>query len=94
MIYLNINIRKPSWWRRFKSIKNWHGETPFKYKYWEVQVIQNDNLFRIEFELNVKQDHAGVNLELGLFGYEIHFTVYDNRHWDYENDKWVVYNEG
>ena len=92
MIYFNINLRNP-WGGDFKNIKVWHGATPFKNKYWEIQVIKLDNLFRLEFEFNIKQDHAGANLELGLFGYEIHFTFYDNRHWDYDNNSWMNYNK-
>lgn len=90
MIYLNLNLRNP-WGSDFKNIKGWTGPTPFKNKFWEVQIIRNDNWLRVEFEFTVMQDHAGVNLELGLFGYEIHFTVYDNRHWDYERKEWKVY---
>jgi hypothetical protein len=87
MIYFNCNLRNP-WGGNFKSI--WHkaGSTPFKNKYWEVQVIKNDNWFRIEFSFTIREDHAGTNFELGLFGYEIHFTFYDNRHWNYEKGRW------
>lgn len=92
MIYFNVNVRNPKWWNRFKSIKFLTGKTPFKNKYWEVQVIQNDNLLRFEFGITTMQDHAGCNLELGLFGYEIHFTFYDSRHWDSENECWMKYN--
>lgn len=91
MIYFNINIRHPGWWRRFENIKTWHGSTPIPNKYWEVQVIKNDNLLRVELGWTVREDHAGVNLELGLLGYEIHFTIYDNRHWN--SDAGRYYNE-
>ena len=91
MIYFNINLRHPGWVERFKSIWHRHGSTFIPNKFWEVQVIKNDNLLRIEFEWSIRQDHAGINLELGLAGYEIHFTVYDHRHWDYENKRWVKY---
>ena len=93
MIYFNINVRNPRWWERFKNIKYWVGETPIKHKFWEIQIIKNDNLFRFEFEITTQQDHAGSRLELGLLGYEIHFTFYDNRHWDYETRDWVVYDK-
>lgn len=93
MIYFNFNIRHPGWWERFNNIKCWAGETFVKYKYWEIQVIKNDNLLRVEFEWTIKQDHAGVNLELGLFGYEIHATIYDNRHWNTEENRWMIYND-
>jgi len=93
MIYFNINIRHPGWWNRFKNIKVWYFETPIKHKFVEIEVIKNDNLLRLEFDYTIKQDHAGCNLELGLFGYEIHFTFYDNRHWNYEEGRWKIYTE-
>lgn len=93
MIYLNLNIRNPRWSERFQSIKCWHGSTPFKHKYWEVQILKNDNLLRFEFGFTIREDHAGANLELGLLGYEIHFTLYDNRHWNYEEGRWEIYDD-
>lgn len=93
MIYFNFNIRNPNWWKRFKNIKCWMGSTPIKHKFWEVQVIENDNLLRVEFEVTTRQDHAGIRLELGLLGYEIHFTIYDNRHWNAEEGRWMFYTE-
>ena len=93
MIYFNFNIRNPYWWNRWEGIKHWAGGTPFKHKFWEVQIMKNSELFRIEFGWTVKQDHAGINLELGLLGYEIHFTFYDNRHWNAEEGRWMVYTE-
>ena len=93
MLYLNLNIRNPKWWNRFKNIKVWMGETPVKHKYWEVQIIQCDNLLRFEFSVTTRQDHAGINLEIGLLGYEIHFTIYDNRHWNHEGERWMFYTE-
>ncbi len=93
MIYFNFNIRNPGWCERFANIKCWMGETFVKHKYWEIQVIKNDNLLRVEFEWTVKQDHAGVNLELGLLGFEIHATIYDNRHWNTDENRWMTYDE-
>ena len=93
MIYLNFNIRHPRWAERFDNLWNKFGDTPFKNKHWEIQVIKNDNLLRLEFEVTTMQDHAGVNLELGLLGYEIHFTFYDNRHWNYKENRWYNYEE-
>lgn len=91
MIYFNINIRNPRWWNRWEGIKHWAGSTPFKNKFWEVQFMKNSELFRIEFNWTVQQDHAGVRLELGLFGYQLDMSFYDNRHWDTKTDSWKVY---
>jgi len=93
MIYLNLNIRNPWWVDRFHNVRSWHGSTPFENKYWEVQILKNDNLLRLEFGFTIREDHAGSNLELGLFGYEIHFTLYDNRHWNYEQGRWQNYDD-
>lgn len=90
MIYLNINIRNPHWWNRFANIKCWTGSTPISHKYWEVQIIKHDNLLRFELGWTMRQDHAGANLELGLLGWEIHFNLYDNRHWNHESNKWEI----
>lgn len=91
MIYFNVNVRNP-WWNRFQNIWNKAGSTPFKNKYWEVQFMKDDELFRIEFEWSIRQDHAGIRLELGLLGYKGSFTIYDNRHWNYNEGRW--YREG
>ncbi len=93
MIYFNVNIRNPYWAERFKNIWWKAGGTPLKNKFWEIQILKNDNLFRLEFGFTVRQDHAGLNLELGLLGYEIHFTFYDNRHWNHEENRWMIYSE-
>ena len=88
MIYFNINIRNPRWWNRFDNIKSWFGSTFIKHKYWEVQLARVSELFRVEFEWTVCQDHAGINLELALLGYAIMLSVSDNRHWNYEENCW------
>lgn len=87
MIYFNINIRNP-FWSRFKNIWFKSGFTPFKNKCWELQLTQDEELFRIEFEWTARQDHAGVRFELGLIGYKISFTFYDVRHWDYQSNNY------
>lgn len=92
MIYFNINIRNP-FSSRFENLWTKSGGTPWVYKYWEVQVMKDDELIRIEFEFTTRQDHAGVRLELGLLGYKIAATVYDSRHWDHERNQWTEYGD-
>jgi hypothetical protein len=53
--------------------------------------MKNAELFRIEFEWTVGQDHAGVRLELGLFGYQLDLGFHDSRHWDIDTNAWKVY---
>lgn len=93
MIYFNINIRNPRWWDRFENIWHTAGDTPFKNKFWEAQIIKSPELIRFEFEVTTQQDHAGFNIELALLGYQISFIFYDNRHWNSEEGRWMIYTE-
>ena len=93
MIYFNINIRNPWWGDRFHSLWSKYIETPWKHKYIELQLMKDAELFRLEFEWTTRQDHAGLSIELGLLGYKGAFTFYDNRHWNYEEGRWYLYNE-
>jgi hypothetical protein len=45
------------------------------------------------FGWTVQQDHAGLDIELGLLGYNAHFNFYDNRHWDSKKKAWQTYEE-
>jgi hypothetical protein len=90
MIYFNINIRNPWWGDRFQNLWCKLLETPWKHKYIELQFMKDSELFRIEVDWSVRQDHAGIRLELGLLGYKADFTFYDNRHWNYEEGRWMV----
>ena len=89
MIYLNLNIRNP-FSDRFENV--WNNSKPItKNKWWELEILKTENLFRFEFQYTIMQDHAGINIELGLFGWECHAGIHDSRHWDYENKCWKVY---
>ncbi len=92
MINVYLNIRNP-FSDRWKIIKTWAGISPFKNKFWEVQIDKCSDIICFELRYTTKQDHAGLFLCLALFGYEIIFNFYDNRHWDYQNDKWEDHNE-
>ena len=91
MIYLNLNIRNP-WSNRFENVWNNAGSIT-KNKSWGIEILKTENLVRVEFQYTVMQDHAGIQLELGLLGWEYHIGAHDNRHWDYENKCWEVYGQ-
>lgn len=70
-----------------------------KNKSFELQLeLFNDlscnNIIELSFNWSIKQDHAGLSYTFML--YRIIFfklQIYDNRHWDWENNKWEEYNE-
>ena len=37
-----------------------------------------------------KEDHAGVDCNLDFFGLMIHNQVYDTRHWNYAQNRWMT----
>jgi len=88
MIFFNISIQNPYWRNRFENIKCWTGSTPIKNKFWEIQIMKSAELFQIDFEVTSQRDHAGANFKLGLLGYSLAFTLYDNRHWDPITNNW------
>ena len=63
-----------------------------KNKYLEFYSFKNyDSIyyFNLSLSLSRKTDHAGLNLELEFFGYIILLDIYDSRHWDSSQEKWI-----
>ena len=68
-----------------------------EHKYFEIQAVKFDHQFTLlGFDLNASiwgRDHAGVNLEVALCNYTLILNLYDNRHWNYEENRWMTYEE-
>lgn len=92
MISLQLNLRNP-FSTRWECIKCWAGQTPFKHKFWEVQLDKTSDLISFELRYTIRQDHAGLFLTFGLVGYEVILHLYDNRHWNDEEGRWKFYTE-
>lgn len=90
MINFNVRLYNP-FSNRFDSGRFWHGVVGSTRKAWEIQIMKTNTVFEIDFQLTVRQDHAGIKLELGLVGYNICAQIYDTRHWNDEENRWHVY---
>ena len=90
MISFNFSIRNP-WSTTFKNLWCRAYATPFKHKYIELEFTRDSNLISFMFNWTIRQSHAGLDLELGLFGYNIHFKFYDSRHWNFEKVRYEDY---
>lgn len=90
VINLRLSLTNP-WWDRFANIRIWSGKTPWKTKFWEVQVMKSDDIVAFDFRLSAMTDHAGLDLWLGLLGYAVNLQFYDSRHWDSDRGDWVIY---
>lgn len=88
MFSLNFNVRNP-WSNTFNNLWSRAYSTPFKNKFIELEFTQDFTLISFMFNWTVRQSHAGLDLELGLFGYCVHFQFYDIRHWDNKTKEWT-----
>ena len=92
MISINFNLRNP-WNNTFKNLWCKYWETPFKHKFIELEVYKDFTLISFMFNWTIRQSHAGLDIDLGILGYNIHFNFYDNRHWNSEEGRWTIYDE-
>jgi hypothetical protein len=92
MISFNFNVRNP-WSKRFENLWCRAWNTPFKNKHIELEVTQDCNLISLMFSYTVRQSHAGLGLEAGIFGYCVHFNFYDSRHWDHGRGCYYTYGD-
>lgn len=91
MISFHFNLQN-SWTNTFKNLWCRSFKTPFNHKFVELEVYKFCSIASFNFAWTVRQSHAGIDLELGLFGYGFHFNFYDNRHWNTETNQWYIYN--
>ena len=92
MINICFNITNP-WSDTFKNLWCRAYRTPFKHKHIELEVLRYSTVVSFTFRWTVRQDHAGIEVEAGVLGYNIHFQFYDNRHWDPLTNQYYIHHE-
>ena len=90
MININLRFYNP-FSDRFNSGRSWAGTVGSSYKAWEIQLMKTNSIVEFNFRLNFRQDHAGIEIELGLLGHNLRAQIYDTRHWNSNENKWVDY---
>lgn len=89
LINIQIQLANPFEWDLFRSFGSASGRLT-KHKYWELEHNFYGNvLLDLDFHIAIREDHPGISLAVGLFGYSIHLHVYDHRHWDYETRSFI-----
>lgn len=62
-----------------------------KHLAWELEhTYHSGDLFEVDVRVSAREDHAGLSFDLCLFGYSVHFQIYDTRHWNYGTNSWEV----
>lgn len=92
MINFSFSLISP-FSNRFSSFYEKSGKTWIPHKFWEFNVYKTSCLIDFRISYTVKDDHAGFEAFIGLFGWSVEFRFCDDRHWDYENNCWETYEE-
>jgi len=92
MLYINFSLHNPladTSKASYKGLGCIHGPV-WGHKYYELELIKDSSLLAcVELSLSLRgRDHAGLRLNLGFLGFELTFSIYDSRHWDYKNNRW------
>ena len=83
---LNNPFYKKNQWRNYFSFNKKVSDL----KHFEFEIVRdNYYLINIRFEWTKNKSHAGIDLRINFFGYEIIAMLYDIRHWDFENSIWL-----
>lgn len=94
MIKLSFSILNPKSLDKFEHIYQRSGAIT-KNKSWEFEVYKQDQTF-LDIDIDtciIGRDHAGIGIVLGLLSYVFYAKIYDNRHWDYTNNKWKEHDD-
>jgi len=62
-------------------------------RFLEFQLMDSSKFIGIDMSVSDKEDHAGLNINLALFGYEFDINFRDSRHWNYDENRWFRYDE-
>lgn len=89
MIDIHFNLKNPfsNRWETIFCLEKIVSEN----KSAEIQLTKDNSIIGFGINLTFRQSHAGLMLDISLLGYNLIIHYYDTRHWDYENNKWCVY---
>lgn len=87
MIYICVGLSNP-WGSKFYNLWNASGQLT-KNKSWELELTKHRQLIGFTVSYTMRQDHAGLDLEVALLGYSLSFQLYDNRHWDHSTNEYT-----
>ena len=86
MINLNFSIGYP-FSDRFEILAS-TSKLITKYKAVEANIYGTATIIKLSLTYTINRDHAGLQIEVGLFGYECELHFYDTRHWNYKTHYW------
>ena len=90
MIYISFNF---SWPIKISQKEIFYFDKPIsKNKAFSVQIdYEKQMIASFGFSWVLHQCHSGPMLEFGLLGLSVILNLYDQRHWNYEKDRYEKY---
>ena len=90
IVNIRIELKNPfDTWDYFNNLGCIYGKL-FNHKAWELEhSYYSPMLFDCDVRWTRGQDHAGIEIGIGIFGYGISFRMYDTRHWDSEQNAYI-----
>jgi hypothetical protein len=85
MINISINLTNPLS-RRFKCYSKTIKVS--KHKTLELELSKNNCIISVFFRWAIRESHAGILLDVGLFGYSVGVELCDDRHWNSDKGIW------
>lgn len=97
MIYFKFSIKNPfhnekknPWKNYFQDEKQISEHKVLEYEFSKYMF----KLFDLELETSFTGcDHAGPKFTLTILGYTVSVGIYDTRHWHFDEERWMNYDE-
>ena len=88
---IDINFSIDNIWsdQSWVLVRNW-AKPITKNKTFEFTLNRNRCFLNVNFSITYKKDHAGLRIDLGLFGWGVEMAICDNRHWDRKGNWWQL----
>lgn len=87
MIYLGFELSNP-FIDRYSCVYEKTGKTWNPNKFWDLTIVKNSSIIGFTFSWTIREDHAGISFDISLFGWNLDFHFYDQRHWNHESNWW------
>lgn len=91
MINFDLSLRNPfsDRWQHVFAKSGTFGN----HNAWEAELIRDGSIIGVGFRWTIRQDHAGMMLDLSLLGYNLILQYYDTRHWNDEEGRFYNYDK-
>lgn len=96
MIFFKFRVDNP-WFKPRSDFKSrdyyWKDVKLSENKNFEIQISRFERSHLLDVAIDLGwwgRDHAGPELDLNVLGYMFNAKIYDSRHWNYDEHRWMT----